>query len=103
MFFRKVYKFKIPIYYYYNKTNNTILYLPNLYGFSINSLSSNAVTDTQNVTPSTSNHQNEAGIQNVQVAYLTNDAINTPSVSPLVNSNEQHLSKQNIFYTISII
>ncbi|XP_050065146.1 uncharacterized protein LOC126554080 [Aphis gossypii] len=54
------------------------------------------VTDTQNVTPSTSNHQNKADIQNVQVAYLTNDVINTPSVSPLVNSNEQHLNFQKL-------
>uniref|UniRef100_A0A2S2P374 DUF4806 domain-containing protein n=1 Tax=Schizaphis graminum TaxID=13262 RepID=A0A2S2P374_SCHGA len=54
------------------------------------------VTDKQNVTPSTSNHQYEADIQNVQVAFLTNDATNTPSVSPLVNSNEQNLNFQKL-------
>lgn len=102
-FFKKVYKFNIFITnYYYNKTNNS-LYLPNLYDFSVISLSSNAVTDAQNVAlASTSNHQ-EANIQNTQVSNITNDATNTPSVSPLVNGNEQHLSKQTILYTISII
>jgi len=63
-------------------------------------LSSNSV-NTQNALPSKSYHQ-EADIQNTQVSYLTNDATNTPSVSPLVNSNEQHLSKKNIFYAFFI-
>lgn len=92
-FFRKVYKFKI-----FTVIITLIIRsisLSNLYDFSGNSSSSNSVTDTQNVLPSTSNHQD---IQNIQVSYLTGDATNTPaSVSPLVNGNEQHLSKQNIF------
>lgn len=64
-------------------------------------MSSNALTDTENDgASSTSYHTN---IQNTQVSYLTNDATNTPSISPLVNDNEQHLSKQNIFILTIIL